>query len=277
MSLPGPTLNLDTYIDAVVAERQAGVNAAYFAGVRAAWKARVNVFIDAGGNPETVKPWPAVIPHRQKYLTLYGNAKPGSTQGQVLAQLRNRVLQLCPACGEDGTPNTLDHYLPKESYPELSIAPHNLSPMCDICQGEKSDQTLDGQNRRLFLHPYFDNFLHAQVVVLRIMPPYNAPTTEIKPHPALTPAERAVVQRHVDGLNVPSRYNHFFKDQYLRLLRLTRDMRLANQNVRESLYAFKAMTAMKSHNSWPHVFYDAVVATEDLLQFLEGGELPTAL
>lgn len=277
MSLPAPTLNLDAYIDAVVSERQAGANAAYFGGVRAAWKARVKVFIDAEGNPEAVKPWPAVIPHRQKYLTLYGNPKPGSAQGQVLAQLRNRVLQVCPACGEDGTPNTLDHYLPKESYPELSIAPHNLSPMCDICQLEKSDQTLDGNNRRIFLHPYFDKFLNAQAVMLRIMPPYNAPTAQIEPHPALEVAERALVQRHLDGLSIPNRYNHFFKDQYLRLLRLTQRMRDANQNVRESLQKFKAMAALKSVNSWPHLFYEAVVSTEDLLQFLEKGELPAAL
>ena len=66
----------------------------------------------------------------------------------MLQSLRNHDLQLCPACGEAGAPNTLDHYLPKGKYPHFCVTPHNLFPMCDACQRRKGDRTGDENNPR---------------------------------------------------------------------------------------------------------------------------------
>ena len=38
----------------------------------------------------------------------------------------------CPLCGQRNV-STLDHYLPKESYPDLSILPINLVRACSDC------------------------------------------------------------------------------------------------------------------------------------------------
>ena len=271
---PPDVVELDL-IDAVVDERKGGKNAAYFLQTQAAWRKRVEEFVAAKGNPETVKPWPGITQHEKKFLNLYGNAKPDSSQGRVLSKLRERTLQLCPACGEGGTPNPLDHYLPKEFYPEFAITAVNLFPMCDICQGKKGTDTTDDQNRRLFLQPYYDGFLDQQVVVLKIEGPFAAPAVvTISSSPGLTPAQAALVQRHVVALEIPVRYPHFFKDQYLRLLRLIGDMRSSGQDVRAQLTNFAKMAAYKSVNSWLHVFYTAVLSNEPLLEYLETAELP---
>jgi len=61
----------------------------------------------------------------------------------------------CPLCGEIGHVRTLDHYLPKASFPLFSVLPGNLIPCCRDCNTEKLDafsQTPGGQT----LHPYFD-------------------------------------------------------------------------------------------------------------------------
>ena len=275
MRLPLPNINSLDLIEVVVAERQSGPNAGYFTGIQNAWKARITEFIQSQGNPEVVRPWVTVAVDRQKYLTLFEKPARESAQGNMLSQLRSRELQLCPACGEDGTPNTLDHYLPKGSYPEFAIAPPNLTPMCDICQGEKLDRTLDGDDQRLFLQPYFDQFLGTQVLVLIIEPPYHAPApARIEPNPGLPVPQFALVQRHLEALDIPRRFNRFFRDQYVRLLKLTRAIREKDQNVRESLQTFETMAASKSVNSWLHVFYAGVLANEELLQFLEYGDLP---
>lgn len=50
---------------------------------------------------------------------------------------KKHKLRACPSCGEDGSPGTLDHYLPKEEFPELSVFFENLTPMCDQCQERK--------------------------------------------------------------------------------------------------------------------------------------------
>jgi hypothetical protein len=62
----------------------------------------------------------------------------------------------CPFCGISES-STLDHYLPKEQYPECSVFPKNLLPSCAVCNTRKRDRILDkGTNVRTFLHPYYD-------------------------------------------------------------------------------------------------------------------------
>ncbi|WP_257539531.1 HNH endonuclease [Sphingobium sp. CFD-1] len=62
----------------------------------------------------------------------------------------------CPFCGISES-STLDHYLPKEQYPEFSVFPKNLVPSCAVCNTRKRDRILDeGTNVRMFLHPCYD-------------------------------------------------------------------------------------------------------------------------
>ena len=158
VQLTPPDSDNDDYIDKVVEQRKRGPNAEFFKNLAPGWKARVLAYKNASGDPCALKPWPDVQHHATKFHSLYLNPADDSVQGPILQGLRSRELQLCPACGEDGTPNTLDHYLPKKTYPEFAITACNLFPMCDICQGEKGTTTVNAANERLFLHPYFDKF-----------------------------------------------------------------------------------------------------------------------
>jgi 5-methylcytosine-specific restriction endonuclease McrA len=275
MRLPCPGVVNADLIDTVVSERQGGINAAYFTGIRDAWKARIQDYVVASGNPEIVKPWPGIDSHKKKYLNLYLSPQPNSVQAPILASLRSRTLQLCPACGEDGTPNTLDHYLPKEVYPEYAITPMNLFPMCDTCQGEKLTKTVTASNERLFLHPYFDQFAGSQVVVLRIGRPLEAPETiEITPHPGLTATDAALLARHLAELGIARRYSKFFRDEYIRLLRLAKSSRAKGQNVQQNLELFAEHALHKSPNSWGHIFYSGALADAELMEYLVGADLP---
>lgn len=71
--------------------------------------------------------------------------------------LLNRILVArCPFCGISES-STLDHYLPKEQYPEYSIFPSNLVPSCAVCNTRKRDRILEeGTKVRMFLHPCCD-------------------------------------------------------------------------------------------------------------------------
>ena len=51
--------------------------------------------------------------------------------------------------------NTLDHFIPKQSFPEFSVNPLNLFPCCSECNSKKSNLWLDN-NRHLFLNLYLD-------------------------------------------------------------------------------------------------------------------------
>lgn len=68
---------------------------------------------------------------------------------------------LCPMCGSMHS-GTLDHVLPKESYPEFAIFTKNLVPACK-CNGFKSATIANAAGHRI-LHPYFDNILSQRLI-----------------------------------------------------------------------------------------------------------------
>jgi hypothetical protein len=84
-----------------------------------------------------------------------------TVETEPMTTLRGNLLKRisvarCPFCGISES-STLDHYLPKEQYPEFSIFPKNLVPSCAVCNTRKRDRILnDGTNVRMFLHPCCD-------------------------------------------------------------------------------------------------------------------------
>ena len=208
--LESPSTDDALFIDSLVAQNQTGENAAYFLQIKDVWKARVQAYIAANGDPSLLKPWPEIAKTRNIFESLY-SSQPlvNSAQKPILDSLRTKKLQFCPACGEDGTPNTLDHYLPKNKYPEFAVTSRNLFPMCDICQGKKGSKTVNAADKRLFVHPYFDDFAELSVVRLVIGRPLESPNSfSIEPHPDLTAEQLALISRHLEELGISSRYEH---------------------------------------------------------------------
>ncbi|MDD4964413.1 MAG: hypothetical protein PHI11_10905 [Gallionella sp.] len=273
----------EDFIQKVVEERQKQDK---FKQVTAAWKSCVELYIKKGGNPEVVKPEPAIQKVKETILGLYSRTDPSNATVQgVIIPLREdgRLLQFCPLCGEAGTPNTLDHYLPKSKYPEFAILPHNLIPACDICQGKKSNETLDKNNQRCFLHPYFDS-VEKQLIQLDIGTPFDAPRTfDIVPHSKLTGKEKNLVQRHIDGLNINDRFKNFFASEHRKLIRLvTEELPKTGMSVKIFVKFCKDMNAeitrgknsllkkeSNSLNSWSHIFYHGVLNNEAFMFYLE--------
>ena len=274
MPLPVPTICSLQLVDDLIAERQNGVNADFFSSIAADWRDRVQAYIDACGSPSVVQTWPDIAHRRASLLNLYLSPAEGSVQGDVLRSLRKHDLIICPACGEAGKPNTLDHYLPKRKYPHFCVTPINLFPMCDACQAEKLEKTGDNNDPRFFLHPYFDVFIAEQVIAVKIYPPFDAPTFDLSPASGLTPFQTSLVARHVQELALAQRYAHFFREQHRRLLRLVQQMRVSEQNVVETLETFRSYFEHPSKNSWEHVFYAAVLATPDFVTYLKEDALP---
>lgn len=274
MRLAAPAACSLQLVDDVVAERQGGKNAGFFTGIAQEWRDRVQGYIDGAGSPALVQPWPDVEHKKTSFLNLYLSPAEGSVQGHVLAALRDHELSLCPACGEAGAPNTLDHYLPKGKYPHFCVTPHNLFPMCDACQSNKKEKTGDAADPRFFLHPYFDVFITNQVMALSIEPPFDAPTFDLSPAAGLTVAQSALVARHVRELGILPRYARFFRNEYQRLLRLVDRLRTAGLDVEQHLTSFRDHAAIPTYNAWQHVFYAAILANPALVQYLIEEQLP---
>jgi aryl carrier-like protein len=278
MRLPKPQHCSVTLLEDVVRERQGGVNALYFTGIETEWKARTQIYLDNSGSPEHVPLWPAIPNEKKKSLKyLYTHPALGSAQGIVLDDLNNHELNLCPACGEFGKPNTLDHYLPKGKYPHFSITPVNLFPMCDSCQKEKLEKTHTAIEPRLFLHPYFDVFLERQIIRVVIHPPYDTPSFSIELLDWLTDEQRLVVQAHIRELAIERRFAGFFKDESIRILKHAAKIRNGNQTIQQSLELFRSLYEEPTLNSWQHLYYRAVLDNPDMLEYLTIGVFPAQI
>jgi hypothetical protein len=91
-------------------------------------------------------------------ITLYDTyfvprGKPGRA---VYSQLLNAAREECPFCGGIGTPQTLDHFLPKAKHPVFSVLPINLVPSCRDCNLGEKGQRLAASAEEVFLQPYVD-------------------------------------------------------------------------------------------------------------------------
>ncbi len=274
MRLPLPPICSAQLVDDLVLERANGQNSVFFNGLAAEWRERVENYIEERGNPEAIPDWPEIATHRNRFINLYKNPGENSVQRPIIETLRDRTLQICPSCGEEGTPNTLDHYLPKRDYPQFAVTPANLLPMCDICQMHKGSDTVDEEGRRLYVHPYFDEFIAEQVLSLEIGRPLVAPENFLlRPTPDLPEDIEALVLRHIGGLEIEKRYGPFFQNEYLRALRLAQDAREKDQDFRELLPFFKAHHLGRGPNAWIYLFYAAVTNDAELIDYLAEGEL----
>lgn len=114
----------------------------------------------------------------------------------------------CPFCGISES-STLDHYLPKEQYPEFSVFPKNLVPSCAVCNTRKRDRILDdGTNVRMFLHPCYD--VIPDIAFLQVRARMEADALVLS-YRLVQPAGMALqtfqhLRNHFDELDLADRY-----------------------------------------------------------------------
>ncbi len=268
-----PIIDDVALISEIVKERAGGVNKDFFDDYNDDWVGRYEEYLHNSGNPEIIE-LSGMIPNKDKFINLY-NSKPGVIKTEIMDLLRHQGLTFCPFCSEPGRPNTLDHYLPKSEYPEYSILSKNLVPMCDICQGSdaKGSKVLDLNDKRLFLHPYYDEIGDLEILVLKIKPPYVKGTNfQLNVNPSIVDAElKELCSRHIKELNIDKRYREYFSSQYIRLKKLVRQMLsrgIRSNELKDKLIFFYEERLITGINYWDTIFYKSVLNNDDLLEYL---------
>ncbi|MDW6060502.1 HNH endonuclease signature motif containing protein [Streptomyces sp. FXJ1.4098] len=94
-------------------------------------------------------------------------------RGRPLEDLRNSIFRTalsrnsrCPLC-ERAQVCALDHFLPKNHFPEYSILADNLIPVCERCNRLKGDEC-DTAGGLLMFHAYFDEFPDIEMLFAEI-------------------------------------------------------------------------------------------------------------
>jgi hypothetical protein len=196
-----------------------------------------------------------------------------------MTALRGRILNRpsvarCPFCGISES-STLDHYLPKEEYPEFATFSKNLVPSCFPCNTRKRDKILDeATNVRLFLHPHFDHvptsgFLRADanieanalILAYRLGRPAGMPLATFR-H----------LRAHFRLLDLANRYQRMGLEhlggQYRALKRVYGSGEAADCVAAELVQAAEDFEERYGENYWLAVLYRALSGYED---FCDGG------
>lgn len=190
------------------------------------------------------------------------------------ALLGRPIVFRCPFCGI-GESSTLDHYLPKEHYPEFAIFPSNLVPSCAVCNTRKRDRVLiDGTDVRMFLHPCFDVIPDEEFLVARARIENDA---LILSYRIRRPAGMALrtfrhLKAHFDVLNLADRYRRMALDHlgeyYPTLRRAYGDDEDAGRVAELLTEAAGDAEEVSGPNFWRAKLYRALAAND---AFCDGG------
>lgn len=241
---------------------------------------------DKKGNPEQIKQLNFQIyednlnnikARKDTLINLYENRSDNYIY-PILRNLRkNHNLMFCPFCGEEVIPSTLDHFLPKEKFPEYSICLINLIPMCTKCQGKdaKGEKILSQNNQRIFLNPYFDSI--DEFLILEILPPFDKPDFILNLKNVADKTIYELLASHVVELNIYERYLNFATSQHILLLKLAKKNKATGKSIKEKVEIYLEEREEKSKNTWAAIYYRSVLNNKNLIKYLDFETLPDCI
>lgn len=139
--------------------------------------------------------------------------RPNAELQKLLQERRHdHGLTACPFCGNPLIPDTLDHFLPKEDWPEYAIFTNNLVPQCRACAPIKSRRYFCAIHQRaMFLHPMYSAALASVRFKINVSIRDGNPNFEIKfsAAKATAPIDVQRIEQHLRELKVLARMQEF--------------------------------------------------------------------
>jgi hypothetical protein len=225
----------------------------------------------SGGNPWGITPSAFTTSIAADVEALYGKF---GYKGYI-KEIRDRTFSgSCPLCGSLHT-GTLDHYLPKTTFPEFSIYSLNLIPACTHCNTGGKRATYKGAAPPArFIHPYFDTIGSKPIWLTTFKKPYSAAKIGAKPVPGIPIGELEVVEFHINNL-LKKEFRKYTEHLWSKLPLL-----VSNQRGGSGTKTYVADTRsyaqakLKEHeiangmNSWPSGFYRGLLSDNEAIEFI---------
>lgn len=177
----------------------------------------------------------------------------------------------CQLCGIDSS-STLDHYLPKNDFPEYSVFSKNLVPCCNVCNINKGNKWIEN-GKRLFLNLYYDKILEKDFLSAKIIIEDDTPIVEFEIiDQDLNSYFSELISNHFKELNLFDRY----KQEANRILSLIKyelkNYDLINSDITLIKKWLKQAADSKKDcygtNSWKALIYDALAECDECIDLL---------
>jgi hypothetical protein len=171
------------------------------------------------------------------------------------------VHQRCPLCGH-GRVSTLDHQLPKSSYPLLAVVPDNLVPACFDCNHRKNSAAPVSSETQT-LHPYFDDADQARWLFAQAE---HGEETTVRfyadPVAAFGPTMQARIRYHCEQFQLATLYGVLAAQELAGIRSQICKLREAAgpEAVADELHGRAESWAAYSLNCWQSAMYEALAA-----------------
>jgi hypothetical protein len=177
----------------------------------------------------------------------------------------------CPYCNF-GEQWEHDHYLPKSVFPEFTLYPNNLVPICKGCNGKKKARYhLVGARLFAYVFSELDGADGLLNVEIAYAPKLSVSYSLINPG-ALAPATFAVLQRHFTALDLSRRYAKQASTTIALLLRSFRtppSLGLGRRRLRQRLQQMAADRAAQCPpNHWEVSLLQCLAASPDFTNYV---------
>lgn len=180
----------------------------------------------------------------------------------------------CPYCGL-GQASTLDHYLPKAKFPELSVVPCNLVPSCNDCNTGKLSGFATSAGDQC-LHPYFDHQMFIDEQWLYATVSMSSPVSVIffvEPPDNWDDISKARVRTHFREFCLSRRYSLEASNELACLRGMFAGSSLLNigaEVIKQQLHDRASSYSKLHQNSWQTALYHALSNSD---WYCDGGYL----
>jgi len=143
-------------------------------------------------------------------LVDFYSSPPSNLKELIKCRRNDHGLNECPYCGFPFSPDTLDHFIPKDLWPEYSIYVNNLVPQCRECAPIKGERYYcDDTTMARFVHPIYSSIMSK--IFFKITVEFDdqmlAPNFNVSflKNPSLTSPEALRAKKHLNELQVKTR------------------------------------------------------------------------
>jgi len=213
---------------------------------------------------------------KERFIKLYrsGALVPEFVRHKLLG-LRN--VNCCPYCGMRANV-TVDHYLPKDEFPQFSMLGMNLVPACSDCQNSrhKGSKYPRRKHRKSpspdrFVHPYLDKF--ARTSVLSISFSVGEALTNIRVSARKGDSRyQRLVSYHVDALRLSERAHRDIDPVWRLILReVSGNAAYARRSELISMLEGRReeeLVRAGSFNAIPVAFLSSLISSQEAIAFL---------
>ncbi|WP_156400858.1 HNH endonuclease [Pseudomonas sp. Root329] len=210
-----------------------------------------------------------LTPSKQVLVDFYES--PPTKLKKLIRDRRNKHnLDCCPYCGCPNKPDTLDHFIPKDDWPEYSIYPNNLIPQCGGCAPIKGKfYFCNAQRSVLFLHPIYTNLLSKVFfsVEINLADDNSAPTFTPRFHiEDISEPDKRRVAIHLIKLQTKRRFIEYCETEFIIWRNLRRRSAFSIEDAMNQRIIEKSPDRISAQD-WGTALYIGIISNPQIVDY----------